>query len=157
MTTYRSILIVLLFSISLQAQDSSLFFSLTDQFLKTHVKNSAVDYETIYAAPSALNDILHLASTLSISKDDKSYKAFWINAYNLAVIKGIIDNYPLKSPLDKAGFFDKVSYNIAGKNVTLNTIENKLLRAVFNDARLHFVLVCGAKGLSAFDSQCIST
>ena len=52
----------------------------------------------------------------------------------------------MKSPLDKAGFFDKVSYNIAGKNVTLNTIENKLLRAVFNDARLHFVLVCGAKG-----------
>lgn len=146
MTTYRSILIVLLLSISLQAQDSSSFFSLTDQFLKTHVKNGAVDYETIYAAPTALNDILHLASTLSISKDDKSYKAFWINAYNLAVIKGIIDNYPLKSPLDKPGFFDKVSYKIAGKNVTLNTIENKLLRAVFNDARVHFVLVCGAKG-----------
>ena len=146
MNTYRSILIVLLFSISLQAQDSSLFFSLTDQFLKTHVKNGAVDYETIYAEPTALNDILHLASTLSISKDDESYKAFWINAYNLAVIKGIIDNYPLKSPLDKAGFFDKVKYDLAGQNVTLNTIENTLLRAVFNDARLHFVLVCGAKG-----------
>jgi len=146
MNTHRSILIVLLFSISLQAQDSSSFFSLTDQFLKTHVKNGAVDYETIYAEPTALNDILHLASTLSISKDAESYKAFWINAYNLFVIKGVIDNYPLKSPLDKAGFFDKVSYNIAGKNVTLNTIENKLLRAVFNDARLHFVLVCGAKG-----------
>ena len=146
MNTHRSILIVLLFSISLQAQDSSSFFSLTDQFLKTHVKNGAVDYETIYAEPTALNDILHLASTLSISKDNKSYKAFWINAYNLAVIKGIIDNYPLKSPLDKAGFFDKVKYDLAGQNVTLNTIENTLLRAVFNDARVHFVLVCGAKG-----------
>jgi len=146
MNTHRSILIVLLFSISLQAQDSSSFFSLTDQFLKTHVTNGAVDYETIYAAPTALNNILHLASTLSISKDNKSYKAFWINAYNLAVIKGIIDNYPLKSPLDKAGFFDKVKYDLAGQNVTLNTIENTLLRAVFNDARVHFVLVCGAKG-----------
>ena len=146
MNTHRSILIVLLFSISLQAQDSSSFFSLTDQFLKTHVTNGAVDYETIYAAPTALNNILHLASTLSISKDDKSYKAFWINAYNLAVIKGIIDNYPLKSPLDKPGFFDKVKYDLAGHNVTLNTIENTFLRAVFNDARVHFVLVCGAKG-----------
>jgi hypothetical protein len=144
MIRYSSIFIIVFFSISLQAQNSSSFFSLTDQFLKTHVKNGAVDYETIYADPRALNDILNLASTLSISKDAESYKAFWINAYNLFVIKGVIDNYPLKSPLDKAGFFDKVSYNIAGKNVTLNTIENKLLRAVFNDARLHFVLVCGA-------------
>ena len=35
---------------------------------------------------------------------------------------------------------------MGGANLTLNDIENKKLRAVFDDARIHFVLVCGAKG-----------
>ena len=48
--------------------------------------------------------------------------------------------------MDDAGFFDKTKYSLAGKKVTLNTIENKLLRAKFKDARFHFVLVCGAIG-----------
>ena len=146
MKKYTSVFLLLLFSYSLHAQEVSSFFTTTNQFLKTHVKNGAVAYKTIHSDPSELNEILNLAATLSISKTDASYKAFWINAYNLAVIKGVIDNYPLKSPLDKPGFFDAVTYNIAGENLTLNTIENKRLRAVFNDARLHFVLVCGAIG-----------
>ena len=146
MKRYTPLFLLLLFTFSLQAQELTCFFTKSDQFLKTHVKNGAVAYKKIHSDPSQLNEILNLAATLPISKDDENYKAFWINAYNLSVIKGIIDNYPLKSPLDKAGFFDKVSYKIAAKNVTLNTIENKLLRAVFKDARLHFVLVCGAIG-----------
>ena len=44
------------------------------------------------------------------------------------------------------GFFDKTKYNLAGKSVSLNEIENKLLRANFKDPRFHFVLVCGAIG-----------
>jgi hypothetical protein len=30
--------------------------------------------------------------------------------------------------------------------LTLNDIENKMIRAKYNDARIHFVLVCGANG-----------
>jgi len=146
MNKFIPFFLTLFFTISVQAQEVATFFSKTDQFLETHIKNGAVAYGKIHSDTTQLNEILNLAATLSISKDDESYKAFWINAYNLSVIKGIIDNYPLKSPLDKAGFFDKVSYKIAGQTVTLNTIENKLLRAEFKDARLHFVLVCGAKG-----------
>ena len=52
----------------------------------------------------------------------------------------------MNSPLDKKGFFDEKTYSLGGENVTLNTIENKLLREVFKDARFHFVLVCGAIG-----------
>ncbi len=62
------------------------------------------------------------------------------------MIKGIIDNYPLRSPLDKGGFFDKTKYDLGGVSITLNDIENKKLRAKFGDARVHFVLVCGALG-----------
>lgn len=128
-------------------QVSDAFFTAADQFFATHVKEGKVNYKAINEAPSALNELLEVAANAKLSKANAdNYRAFWINAYNLAVIKGIIDNYPLRSPLDKAGFFDKTTYQLAGEKITLNDIENKKLRAVFSDARVHFVLVCGALG-----------
>ncbi|NMH87282.1 DUF547 domain-containing protein [Flavivirga algicola] len=143
-----SIIVLMFFaSVSLSAQDLSAFFKKADSFFKTNVTNGKVAYSKINANQEPLNEILKLAETISVSKNDaNNYQAFWINAYNLSVIKGIIDNYPTKSPLDHTGFFDKTTYNLGGKKITLNDIEHKLLRAQFNDARFHFVLVCGALG-----------
>lgn len=141
------IISVLIVSISVEAQELNTFFNQTDAFLKAHVSDGKVAYLKINKNPEALNAILELAEQFSISKEDaSSYQAFWINAYNIAVIKGIINNYPTNSPLDNAGFFDKTTYSLAGKKVTLNDIEHKLLRAQFKDPRFHFVLVCGAVG-----------
>ena len=129
------------------SQDLTSFFNKTDTFLNTYVSEGNVAYSNIKANPKQLNDLLVLANNISVSKDDaKNYQAFWINAYNLTVIKSIIDYYPIKSPLDKSGFFDSIKHTIGGKKVTLNDIENNLLRAQFKDARFHFVLVCGAIG-----------
>ncbi len=74
------------------------------------------------------------------TENPDQYKAFWINSYNLAVISGIVKNYPVSSPMDLNGFFDKTSYEIGGRKVTLNSIENDLLRAKFTEPRFHFVL-----------------
>ncbi|MCF6223078.1 MAG: DUF547 domain-containing protein [Flavobacteriaceae bacterium] len=129
------------------SQNVTTFFDESNIFLNEYVSNGKVDYTAIKENPEKLNNLLMLANNSIVSeKDALVYQSFWINSYNLAVIKGIIDNYPLKSPLDKAGFFDGIEYDIAGKSITLNDIEHKLLRAKFNDARFHFVLVCGAIG-----------
>lgn len=129
------------------AQDIATFFNETDTFFKTYVSDGKVDYKAIKKNKSDLTSLMQLAETVSVSESDATtYQAFWINAYNVSTIQGVIDNYPLKSPLDVSGFFDKTTYTLAGKDVTLNTIENKLLRAKFKDARFHFVLVCGAVG-----------
>ena len=134
-------------SAQLSAQNVDIFFEKMDAFLKKNVENGKVDYASIHTDPSNLNELLVLAEGISVSKDDaQEYQAFWINAYNLSVIKGIVDIYPTNSPLDSKGFFDKTTYNLAGKNITLNDIEHKLLRGQFKDARFHFVLVCGAVG-----------
>ncbi len=128
-------------------QTLSGFFNEADSFFRTYVSEGKVDYDAISNNPEKLNLVLKTAENLSVSSSEaKTYQAFWINAYNLAVIKGIIDNYPLKSPLDKAGFFDAVTYNLGGISVTLNDIENTILRAKFEEPRFHFVLVCGAQG-----------
>ncbi|WP_375238504.1 DUF547 domain-containing protein [Aurantibacter sp.] len=139
------ITIVSLFTLQSSAQNLDQFFNSSDVFFKTYVKNGLVDYSSINK--NDLNTILENASKITVIKSDvKNFQAFWINAYNLTVIKSLLDNMPIKSPLDKAGFFDKKTYHLAGKQITLNDIEHKLLRANFKDARFHFVLVCGALG-----------
>ena len=149
-----SFLITFLISFSVTAQDLDLFLTQTNAFLGKHVSNGKVDYASINKDQSDLDELLKIASTITVkSTDANNYKAFWINAYNISVIKGIINNYPTKSPLDTTGFFDKTTYDLGGKEITLNDIEHKLLRAKFKDARFHFVLVCGAVGCPPLISE----
>ncbi|NJX14866.1 DUF547 domain-containing protein [Tamlana crocina] len=154
MKKYTLILAVFFMAFSVNGQDLDAFFNKADAFLKANVSNGLVAYKKIHDNPEALYNLLNLAEGIAVDKTDaKNYQAFWINAYNLSVIKGIIENYPTNSPLANAGFFDKVKHNIGGKNITLNDIEHKLLRAQFNDARFHFVLVCGAIGCPPLISE----
>jgi len=145
--TLTVLIFTLLFQFSM-AQNVSDFFSKADTFFSTYVKNGRVDYKSLKENPDSLDELVGLANGISVSEGDKdTYQAFWINGYNLSVIKGVVANYPIKSPLDKAGFFDKTKYNIGGKSITLNDIENKLLRGNFpKEARFHFVLVCAGLG-----------
>jgi hypothetical protein len=131
----------------IHAQSAETFFDEADAFFKLYVAKGKVDYRTLNANPEALNKLMQLAQKLTVSEKNATvFQSFWINAYNLSVIKGIINEYPLSSPLDKKGFFDKITYELAGQKITLNDMENKMLRLKFEDARFHFVLVCGAKG-----------
>lgn len=143
--------LIVLFVLSIQfgfSQTTADFFNKTDSFLKAYVVNGRVNYKSIKKNPLALDELLHIASTIKVDKNEvTTYQAFYINAYNLAVIKGVVDNYPTKSPLDIKGFFDKNTYIIAGDNITLNDLENNFLRKNFpNEARFHFVLVCAGLG-----------
>ncbi len=79
--------------------------------------------------------------------------AFWINAYNILAIYGVIEAIK-KDPgfikkgnkgwLDKFRFFLMNKYTIAGKKYNLLYIENRILRKKCNEPRIHFALVCGA-------------
>ncbi|MDO6808527.1 DUF547 domain-containing protein [Zobellia galactanivorans] len=129
-------------------QSTTDFFTKADAFFRANVSKGRVHYRAIKENPSDLNELLEEAQHISVSKANANeYQAFYINGYNLLVIKGVVDNYPLRSPLDVGGFFDGKKYEIGGKKTTLNDIENKLLRAKFpEEARFHFVLVCGGLG-----------
>ncbi|MBA3986920.1 MAG: DUF547 domain-containing protein [Flavobacteriales bacterium] len=128
------------------SQDKTVqFFDEADALFGKYVSNGKVDYAAIKKNPDLVNSLLAKAKEIRVDKSNaKTYQAFWINAYNIATIKGVVNNYPLKSPLDVDGFFDKTTYDIGGKAITLNDIENKMLRAAFHEPRFHFVLVCAA-------------
>ncbi len=122
------------------------FISDTDALLKRYVRQGRLDYASLKAS-GELQPLLAKISTTdlnALSGNDK--KAFLINAYNLLVIGQALEHYPLKSVLDVNGFFDANKQNVGGRQLTLNQLEKDLLLKEFNDARLHFVLVCGALG-----------
>ena len=137
------------------SQSTSEFFKKADAFFKTYVVNGKVNYTEIKKDPSSLNELIDQAAKIRVSKSQpKTFQAFYINAYNLAVIKGVTNKYPVKSPLNIKGFFDKTTYNLGGKQTTLNDLENTILRKNFpKEARFHFSLVCAGLGCPPIISE----
>ena len=141
MNAITTLLIVMLslngFAQNLEAQ--------IDAFLKSNVKDGLVDYQGIKKNSAELNAIIKaLANAKKL--EGSAEKAFLINAYNIFVIKGIVDHYPVEGPLKIDGFFDTETFNLRGKQITLNELEKGLLYKQFPDARLHFAVVCAAVG-----------
>jgi len=122
------------------------FFNEADSFLSTYVVNGHVDYKAICKQPKKLDRLLDMLSTLNLSEmSGDTEKAYLINAYNIFVIEGITDHYPIPSPTKIQEFFDQKKYNLGGKNVSLNQLEKEILYPSYRDARLHMALVCAAK------------
>ncbi len=122
------------------------FFDNTEAFLSKEVTNGLLKY-------SGLKNNVQLAGLVRTVENadlsnttDATKKAFYINAYNLHVINAAAQAYPLNSVQSIAGFFDGKQVRVAGESYTLTGLEKSRLLKPYKDARLHFVLVCGALG-----------
>ncbi len=122
------------------------FFQETTSFLEKYVHEGKVDYEQVNKNIPGIQKITGMVQNLEYDEMNDTAKALWINIYNLLVIQQVVENYPVNSPMDVKGFFDQNKYEVMGQNLTLNEIEKEKLLEVYHDARLHFVLVCAAKG-----------
>ncbi len=119
-----------------------------DALLKKHVKRGKVDYQGIKATSQAQpNPNVAAVGKARVGGMSKNTKlAFYLNAYNALVIKGVVDRLPgFTSVMKVKGFFDKHKHLVAGKRVTLNQLENTIIRPSFKEPRIHFALVCGAR------------
>ena len=115
-----------------------------DALLGKYVRNGRVNYSGFGsdAAFSQFVASLEAADPSSMSRDDAL--AFWINAYNALVIRNVLDHPGTKNPLDVKGFFDGITFTVAGRSLTLNDIENKVIRPTYQEPLIHFGLVCAA-------------
>lgn len=118
-------------------------------FLKQNVSSSGkVNYNSAKAQRAALDQIIEeFQSNLPEDSWSKNQKlAYWINAYNLFTIKFVSMNYPVSSIKDiTAKPWDKVFITLGAKNLSLNDIEHKEIRAKFNEPRIHFALNCASE------------
>lgn len=77
--------------------------------------------------------------------------AYWVNLYNAITVDLILDAYPVKSITKLGGFFsfgpwDEEVVTIEGKKLTLNDIEHRILRPIWNDPRTHYAVNCASLG-----------
>jgi hypothetical protein len=85
--------------------------------------------------------------------------AYWINLYNAITVNLILDNYPITSIRDvKSGFFsfgpwDKELITIEGEQLSLNDIEHRILRPIWQDARIHYAVNCASIGCPNLQSS----
>ncbi len=114
--------------------------------LQTYVSSGAVDYAGLHR-DGALDGYLSWLETAPEPADPAGKTAFWINAYNALTIDMIADSWPLKSirDLDDGKVWDARSFTVAGRSVTLNDIEHRILRPM-GDARVHAAINCASAG-----------
>ena len=120
-----------------------------DGLLRKYVsKSGKVNYAGFKSDVAILDGYLDKLSATSLAGKSKKEKlAFWINAYNAFTIKKIVSNYPLASITDLDGGkpWDVKWINLDGQNLSLNNIENDIIRPTFNEPRIHFAVNCAAK------------
>ncbi|WP_167851917.1 DUF547 domain-containing protein [Hymenobacter elongatus] len=130
------------------AADVKALAAATDTFLKKYVSPEGnVNYRAVKSSPAQLNTLVQQVQTMAVqSLTPAEKKAFYLNAYNVLVIGAVLESYPLTSVMKLPGFFDKKQLTVAGEKMTLNELETNKLRKPYNDPRVHFALVCAAKG-----------
>ena len=78
--------------------------------------------------------------------------AYWANLYNAVTIRLIVDNYPVKSiRVIKSGPFSPGPWKmklitVMGQEISLDTIEHDILRAQWQDPRVHYAVNCASIG-----------
>jgi len=119
-----------------------------DRLLKKYVNaEGLVAYEKWKGSTEdvkALDDYLaQFARSGTVARENERY-ALLINAYNGLVLQWILQNYPTESIWALKSSFKARRHNLGGANVSLNEIENDMLRPEFG-WRTHAVLVCAAR------------
>jgi len=132
-----------------------------DNLLQTKVVSGMVDYKSIKTDPAVLTGFLNEVNSVSKNEfnswNEDQQLSMLINLYNAATIKLIVDHYPVKSIKKIGGVFKgpwkQDVVGLFGEQITLNHLEHEIIRKQFREPRIHFALVCAAKGCPPLRSQ----
>lgn len=84
------------------------------------------------------------------SRDEQM--AYWLNLYNAVTVELILEHYPVETIRDisiSGPFYNRHPWDaklveVEGHELSLNNIEHNIIRPVWNDARIHYVVNCAA-------------
>jgi len=125
-----------------------------DGVLRQRVRGGLVDYSGLRRAPEGLRRYLDAVRAVSRREFDSWQErprlAFLLNAYNAFTLQLVADHYPVTTIKDIRqglhGPWDLRVGKLLEEPRTLNQIEHDLVRKHFDDPRVHFALVCAARG-----------
>ncbi|WP_394150835.1 DUF547 domain-containing protein [Vibrio maritimus] len=142
-------------SVSHQAWQSFL-----DRYLVNEGENTLVRYVRVspndkQALKTYISDLARI-DPRQLSRAEQY--AYWVNLYNAITVDLILDEYPVKSITKLGGLFsfgpwgDEV-ISITGQALTLNDIEHRILRPIWNDPRTHYAVNCASLGCPNLQTQ----
>lgn len=81
-------------------------------------------------------------------------QAYWINLYNALTVQVVLDHYPVSSILKigispdffSIGPWGKKLVTVEGTPVSLDDIEHRILRPIWQDPRIHYAVNCASIG-----------
>lgn len=130
-----------------------------DNWLKSFVSTDAdgvnrVAYDSVTQTDrEQLNTYIDDLTSLQISDYNRDQqRAYWINLYNALTIDVVLEHYPLDSIRDiSAGLFSSGPWRlklaqIEGEALTLDDIEHRILRPIWQDPRIHYAVNCASLG-----------
>lgn len=115
-----------------------------------------VNYAGWHESPADVQALDGYLSALSYAEPEREASraarlSFWINAYNALTIRGILREYPVAGVVhdearrNRFDFWSDLLLHVGGRDYSLGQIEHELLRPM-REPRIHFALVCGARG-----------
>lgn len=130
------------------------------KILHDYVHNERVDYSALERNRVALDAVVAMFAEPTVDQERGWTRdqrlAFWINAYNLFTLRAIVDHYPIRSALFTLqprnsirqidGVWTRLTWRAAGRPVTLDDIEHRILRPEFKEPRVHFAINCASVG-----------
>jgi hypothetical protein len=137
------------------------------KLLHDHVHAVVVDYAALKEHHAALAGVMAKFGEPSAA-DERAWTrnqrlSFWINAYNLFTLRAIVDHYPIRSawltlqPRNSIrqidGVWTALSWSAAGRKVTLDDIEHRILRPEFKEPRVHFAINCASVGCPPLSAE----
>lgn len=126
-----------------------------DRVLDLYVRDGLVYYSALRAERAVIDRFLasiESAPPRISGSDLDRQKALWVNAYNVIVLKTVLDHYPIRGSAPEyppnsirqvPGAFESRPHRIAGRQVTLDMIETRILPE-FGDPRVFLALGRGA-------------
>jgi hypothetical protein len=103
----------------------------------------------------ALDAYLDKLSGIEISRYSRPVQfAYWVNLYNALTLDVVLDHYPVDSIRDidiSPGWFSNGPWGaelieVEGTQLTLNDIEHRILRPIWQDPRIHYAVNCASIG-----------
>lgn len=115
-----------------------------------------IDYGAVDAAArDGLQRYIDRLAAVAIDEYDRDQqRPFWINLYNALTVGVILDHYPVDSirgidispGLFSDGPWGRKLVTVDGVDLSLDDIEHRILRPIWNDPRVHYAVNCAALG-----------
>lgn len=125
--------------------------------LKKYAGKDGVRYRAWHASASdreALGKVIEFYARTRPPEDRDMSLAWHLNAYNANILEKILNKYPTSGPLDKnPTFFHLPTVELSGRKLSFNHLEQKLIRPVFNEPRIHFALNCASESCPPLHDQ----